>query len=430
MTMTFRRLLGIVALGAVLLGVSSCAWFPFLQPEDGMQEAIDVVTTSVLPDAVPLGADYVCLRLAEPLPPGTEIEEDAPPTSQGVAGQAAPKAVTVGEQTYFFFLDLAPGSYYEHPVKYILVTEGGGHQVLDARWWPRINGEVPDEIADDTPDPQNIIAANVTLAETTGQLMQFDFDLVVRKRGEGFIVVQGLMPHENLFSDANATYLNGIAFFNAYKSAFSEVEGLVQSQAANVLAEIDSMVADQLNPITIYIIAHGGTDGVRLGGQWFTAQQFRNKMAEHPSTLFNFLLGSCHSGSVVDDLNTLDNVRVVLTACSATEGATPDWDHSGGTSDYNPEDTGSEWTSSVLRAAELIVGSSDRWGDITSWASAYSVPTTSMLLYQAGLAATGGVSSLSMTTNYDLSNRVGHTTPQNYRSWLVLIPVFPVVPLI
>lgn len=427
MTKTVRRLLGIVALGLLLLSVSSCSWFPFLQPEDGMQEATDVVISSVLPDAVPQGADYVCLRLDEPLPPGTEIEEDAPETTHGFSSAAEPKAVTVGEQTYFFFLDLAPGSYYEHPVKYILVTEGGGHQVLDASWWPRINGEVPDEIADDTPDPQRVIASNVTLGETTGQLMIFDFDLLARKRGEGFIVVQGLMPHENLFGDANATYLNGIAFFNAYKSAFSEVEGLVQSQAANVLTEIDSMVANQLNPITLYIIAHGGTDGVRLGGQWFTAQQFRNKMAEYPNTQFNFLLGSCHSGSFIDNLNTLANVRVVLTACSATEGATPDWDSAAGSSDYNPEDTGSEWTSSVLRAAELIVGSTDRWGEIASWASAYSVPVTSMLLYQAGLAATGGVSSLSMTTNYDLSNRVGHSTPQSYRSWLVMIPVYPIL---
>lgn len=430
MTMAVRRLLGVVALGLLLLCVSSCSWFPFLQPGDQMQEAIDVVIASVLPAAVPPGADYICLRLGEALPPGTEIEEDAPSSPPGMAANAAPKAITIGEQTYFFFLDLAPGTYYEHPVKYILVTEGGGYQVLDARWWPRINGEIPDEIADDSPDPANVIAANVTLAETTGQLMEFNFDLITRKRGEGFIVVQGLMPHENLFSDANATYLNGIAFFNAYKSTFSEVEGLVQSQAANVLSEIDSMVANQLNPITIYIIAHGGVDGIRLGGQWFTAQQFHDKMASHPATLFNFLLGSCHGGSFVDNLNTLSNVRVVLTACSTTEGATPDWDHSGGASDYNPEDTGSEWTSSVLRAAELIVGSSDRWGDITSWASTYSVPTTSMLLYQAGLAATGNLASLSMTTNYDLSNRVGHTTPQSYRSWLVLIPVFPVFPLI
>ncbi|MBN1858912.1 hypothetical protein JW848_06880 [Candidatus Bipolaricaulota bacterium] len=430
MTMTVRKLLGIVALGSLLLCVSSCSWFPFLQPADGMQEAIDLVTSSVLPDVVPQGTDYICLRLSDPLPPGTEVEEDAPLSPSGNGMSASPKALTVGEETYFFFLDLAPGTYYEHPVKYILVTEGGGHQVLDARWWPRINGEIPDEIADDTPDPRLVVAANVTLAETTGQLMQFDFDLVLRQLGEGFIVVQGLMPHENLFGDANSTYLNGIAFFNAYKSAFSEVEGLVQSQAANVLDEIDSMVAAKLNPITLYIIAHGGTDGIRLGGQWFTAQQFHDKMAEHPSTLFNFLLGSCHSGSFMDNLNTLDNVRVVLTACSTTQGATPDWDSSGGSSDYNPEDTGSEWTSSVLRAAELIVGSSDRWGDITSWASTYRVPVTSMLLYQAGLAALGNVSSLSMTTNYDLSNRVGHTTPQSYRSWLVLIPIYPILPLI
>ena len=97
-------------------------------------------------------------------------------------------------------------------------------------------------------------------------------------------------------------------FFNSYKSIFSRVEGLVQTDALQVLDTIDHMAEEGKDVITIYIIAHGGVDGIRLGGQWFTATQFKNKMAACPDVIFNFILGSCHSGSFIDDLSSLDNL--------------------------------------------------------------------------------------------------------------------------
>ena len=273
--MNKRMILGIAVLAIMALGIASCDLFQ--PPAVDMTAAIAVVENQVLPDAVPPGATFLCLRMDESIPAGSVIEEDAP---QGATtqGEVFPKGLTVGEESFFFFLDLDPGTYYEHPVKYIVVGKSGGYQVIEATWWPRINGETPSQFADPTPAQQWIVAGNTSLGPATGNLMTFDFGVLFRIQREGFIVVQGLMPHENLFDDANATYLNGINFFNAYKSSFSEVEGLVMSQAANVLDEIDNMVANKLDPITIYIIAHGGVDDVSLGGQSFTAQQFRNKI--------------------------------------------------------------------------------------------------------------------------------------------------------
>ncbi len=426
--MAGAKLACLVIIGLCLLVLASCALFQSPGLNLGLEEAIAVVTEDVLPDAVPPGATYVCLRMDDVLPPGSVIAEDLPEGQNGAASMRAPMALTVGEPSYLFYLDLAPGTYYEHPVKYIVVNEAGGYQVLDARWWPKVNGAIPDPFNAAVPESQYVVAGNASLTQATGVLMQFDFERISRAR-EGFIVVQGLMSYENLFSDANATYLNGIAFFNQYKPALSEVEGLVQGQAANVLTEIDNMVSNKMNPITIYIIAHGGVDGVRLGGVWFTAQQFRNKMAAHASTQFNFLLGSCHGGSFIDDLRTLSNVRVIKTACAADGGAKPDWDTASGQTDYNAEDTGSEWTSSLLRAAELIVSSPDRWASIQSTASLYKVPVTSVLLDVAGYGALGSYSSLGMTQDLDLSHRVGATAPQHYRSWLWLLPIQPIVML-
>jgi hypothetical protein len=423
--MTKRRSLGIALLVLIALGITSCALFQPPQLGIGMEEAIDVVVQEVLPDAVPEGATYVCIRMDDSLPAGSVIEEDTPQEGSSPQGPLSPKALTLGQESYLFFLDLAPGTYYEHPVKYIVVSKSGGYQVMDARWWPRVNGATPEPFRATIPDPGYVVAGNAEMIPPTGVLMEFDFALI-RKAREGFIVVQGLMAHENLYTDATDTYLNGIAFFNAYKSGFSQVEGLVSSQAADVLNEIDSMVADNLNPITIYIIAHGGVDEISLGGLWFTAQQFHDKMAEYPETLFNFLLGSCHSGSFINHLNTLDNVRVIQTACATDEGATPDWDNASGQTDHNSEDTGSEWTSSILRAAQLIVESPDRWSQIQDLASIYNLPATSVLLDAAGRGALGDHSSLDLTQNLDLSNRVGHTTPQRYRSWFIFPePILP-----
>jgi len=376
----------------------------------GMGEAIQVVIEEILPDIpeIKSGFPYVCLKLESSLPPGTIIEEDS------LSDFKAPFNLTLGKEMYFFYLDLAPGSYYAHPVKYILVDEQGEHQIHDAQWWPKINNNIPNIITEDTPDDDFIIASNITIQKPVGTIPNYVFDKIISQFMEGFIVVQGLMPGEDCFGDANKTYLNGINFFNAYKNSFSRVEGLVQSDANQVLNAIDAMADEGRGIITIFIIAHGNVDWVRLGGQGFTANQFKNKMAEYPDTTFNFILGSCHSGSFVNDLSTLDNVYVVQTACASDEGATTDVDEWDSFNDVNPSDVGSEWTSSLIRTMELIVNNSDRLGTIQSMASSYGVPVTCVLICEAGFGALGVNPGLGLSTDYDLSHVVGYSSPRYY----------------
>jgi len=158
-----------------------------------------------------------------------------------------------------------------------------------ANWWPKINNEIPEIIAKDFPDEEDIIAANVTLKKPAGIVQAYQPFKIPSQWREGFIVVQGLMPGENVFNGCNDTYLNAVNFFNAYKNSFSRVEGLVQSQATQVLDTIDSMADEDRGIITLFIIAHGGTNSIRLGGYPFYASQFRNKMAEYPEIVFNFM---------------------------------------------------------------------------------------------------------------------------------------------
>jgi hypothetical protein len=375
-----------------------------------MQKAIDVVIEEILPEIpeIQSGEPYWCVKLEAALPPGAIILEDS-----GTAAKSRLQ-ITLQEEKFFFFLDLAPGSFYKHPVKYILVDKEGNHEEHDAFWWPKINDVVPEVILKEVPEENDVISSNVSLVAAVGTISDYLFPALVSVWSEGFIVVQGLMPTESLYNCAVNTYLNGVNFFNAYKSAFSRVEGLVQTDARQVLDTIDQMVEEGKDVITIYIIAHGGVDSIRLGGQYFYASQFRNKMSANSGVIFNFILGSCHSGSFIDNLSSLDNVCVVETACSSDEGAYGDKDVLGSFNDYNPLDVGSEWTSSLIEAMLNITQDSTKMDKIKTWASNDEVPVTCMLIYQAGYGALGYQLGLSLVNNLDLTNVVGWSTPNHY----------------
>jgi hypothetical protein len=378
-----------------------------------MQKAIDVVLEEILPGIpeIQAGERYWCVKLDSSLPPGSILLEDS-----GTAAKSSLK-ITLQKEMFFFFLDLAPRLFYEHPVKYILVDQEGNHEEYDALWWPKINGVVPEAISREVPEEGDVISTNVALVAAAGTISAYIFPSLVSQWSEGFIVVQGLMPTENLYDCAVDTYLNGINFFNAYKSTSSRVEGLVQTDALQVLDTIDQMAAEGKDMITIYIIAHGGVDSIRLGGQHFSASQFRNKMAAYPDIIFNFILGSCDSGSFIDDLSSLDNVRIIETACSSDEGATADVDEWGSSNDFNPLDVGSEWTSSLIEAMFDIAQDSAKMDLIQTWASSHDIPVTSILIWEAGFGALGNQSGLGLNDNLDFSNVMGWTSPSYYCSF-------------
>jgi hypothetical protein len=375
-----------------------------------MQRAIDVVLEEILPEIpeIQSGERYWCVKLDSSLPPGSILLEDS-----GTAEKSSLK-ITLEKEMFFFFLDLAPRLFYEHPVKYILVDQEGNHEEHDALWWPKIDGVVPEAISKEVPEEEDVISTNVSLVAAAGIISDYIFPSLVSQWSEGFIVVQGLMPTENLYDCAVDTYLNGIYFFNAYKSTSSRVEGLVQTDALQVLDTIDQMVEEGKDMITIYIIAHGGVDSIRLGGQHFYAYQFHNKMAAYPDIVFNFILGSCHSGSFIDNLNSLDNVCVVETSCSPDEGASGDVDEWGSSNDYNPSDAGSEWTSSLIAAMFNIAQDSTKMNLIKTWASEDEVPVTCMLIYEAGYGALGYQLGLNLVNNLDFSNVMGWSSPNHY----------------
>lgn len=416
----FRRLLPGILVLLLVSFLPSCSDDDTSGPGSGlsMDEAIDIVIDEVLPEEVPAGGSYVCVRMSGSLAAGTTIEEAAPEGWRGAGQRSSAVSMALAKESYFFYLDLAPRTLYQHPVKYIVVErESGDYSSTEAAWWPKINGTAPSHLLQEVPEAELIVSSNVNMQVAEGAEMVFDLPILATQLEEGFIVIQGLMSNEACFSDATATYVNGVNFFNSYKNAFSSLEGLVQGQADNVFTEIDQMVTEGKYLITIYIIAHGGIDGISLGGYWITAVQFHDKFEEYPDVLFNLLLGSCHSGSFINNFTFLSNVRVIATACAADEGASPDRDAWGLTIDYNLSDSGSEWTSSILAAAASIVDNSTYWSILVDNAGYHGVPVTCELLCAARYGAVGANPGFGLSDNIDLTSRVGHTTPQGYCSW-------------
>ncbi len=392
----------LLVLLVVMVFLSGCM---FLLPKD-LQRAINIVKDEILHKEVPPNSDFICSWYSEILEPGTSVDLENPGdlVDQSVF---APTGVVIEDKSFLFLLDLDPGAYFAHTVKAILVAESGQYKVLEGEWLPRINGVVPEELKDPIPSRLRIVDQSIRLKLPKGIVSEPELAPItpIWQWGEAFIVVQGLMPNEDLFQDAQNTYMQFLNFAFAYQAAMPEgrvdVQGLVQSNASNVLSSINSY-ASKRKVVTVFIIAHGNVDRVKLGGIRHYAWQFATVMSDNPSTCFNFLLGSCKGGSFINDLNTLGNVRTVLTACKSTESAYPDWDVYGSTNDHNPEDAGSEWTSSIVARAISIVNNAAQFSLVKSEAYNFEVPTIRVLFQKAHLAALGTWGGY--TQNLDLTN--------------------------
>lgn len=397
--------------------IASCSGDKSANPSKDLDQpaAIDAVRHAILPMVLHQGDRYACIRMDGSLPAGTTIEEDAP-AIPGVMG-AARVSMTLGEESYLFYLDLSPGAFYGHEVKYIIIGKSNRYQILNAEWWLKINGQPYDRFMKVVPDSQYVVAGNVELSPPGGSVARFPlYDRGVPS-SEAFIVVQGLMPGEALHDEAETTYHEMLNFFLAYASPTAKVDSLAEADARSIFSTIDLMASANKRVITVAIIANGNTDYVRLGGDVFTADNLVAEINLHPDAAFNVLLCSCHGGSFLDNLKPLPNVLVAHAASKGNESVFADCDVSGALTDENPEDAGAEWVSSVLAAANAIAHDPAKWNEIVAAAASRGVPATSMLIQQACLGAIGANPAFGLSANLDLASRLGWETPQGYARW-------------
>ncbi len=421
-----KALIAAFAVALLLLILPGC--LPKL-PKD-LQAAIEIVK-GILPGEIPQDSEYICSFFSTKLISGSKIDLENPGSivDGGLDGTPSmDNTITVSEPSYLFLLDLDPGSFFAHPVKAIVVGDSGQQRIISGKWLPRVDEVVPDELKLPIPPKERLVDWNAVLKEPSGVLKNPVIDKIIPDWGEGeaIIVVQGLLPSESLYADSIQTYTQFLNLALAYRDAMPEgmveVQGILGEGSANILTSINSY-ALQKEIVTVYIIAHGDTDAVRLGGVWHFAWQFSTVFNSYPLTEFNLLLGSCHAGSFINDVNTLANVKTVLAACREKEGASRDMDERFSLvspydflTDFNSSDVGSEWTSSIVEGAVSILNNPVQFTLVKADSVIHNVPVISMLLNKAHLAALGNWAPY-YSENLDLSNRIKKSVPEKYSSW-------------
>jgi len=182
----------------------------------------------------------------------------------------------------------------------------------------------------------------------------------------------------------------------------------------------DLLMTDKVNHITLYLIAHGNTNPMNLGGTTFYASQLRSYILEHPNVKFCIIIESFHAGSWLEGLKfggvTPANIEIIITTTTAAKSAYPDCDSSGGYADHNPTDMYGEWSGDFLQ--KLAYYASDaHWPDATAYATAKSIDSLPGLFYKCYTPIKGVTPSSTSWTLTEHSVAGSIQEPMRYITW-------------
>jgi hypothetical protein len=373
-------------------------------PPGGNQPPIAVTpaqaASSVIEDVLePLNIDSPAIgfRLDDTLKPGDTVAPHG--------GQGQP----VAAESYFFFVDLAPGAFYSHDVLFILVGKDDGLiEISSEEWWPEINGQTPGWLCDEAAywDSANWFYSYNVARPTQSQIPPPQVPPPQQQQfSEAAVVVNGHADGETLGWDMAMSCWRMWELFDSVITPDNTFEitppPTGSNRPADVLALLGDLCDDGYNHVIVYMVGHGSIDSISLGGEHLTAGALVSFLQSHPGTYFSILLESCHIGSFVDDLSALPNVCLALTATSSLFLAYGDIDR-----DVDPDgatDSGAEWTSGLYFGA-LEELTSLGWSAIGHEAAMRSLPNSVVLLLAAFSNATS-TDSIDLNAGYLLSKQ-------------------------
>ncbi|PZC51965.1 MULTISPECIES: C13 family peptidase [unclassified Mesotoga] len=332
----------------------------------------------------------------------------------------------INEAGYFFYLDEAPGAFYDHPGKLVVVSKGG--QIIfeeDTEGWPTLNGNMVTAMSDREVyataviwDKWKIIKPIITV---------IDIDWIARfLRIKGAVITSGITPTQNLYAQARDVRNLMSDAFKAIMGSdrvrdVKYVSGAAAPNWTAVQAAInDLLMTEKVDYITLYFIAHGNTNLMNLGGTTFYANQLRSYILEHPNVKFCIIIESCHAGSWLEGLKsggvTPANIEIIITTTTAAKSAYPDWDSAGGYADHNPTDMYVEWSGDFLQ--KLAYYTSDaHWPEVTAYADTKSIDWLPALFYKCYTAIKGVTPSSTSWTLTERSVAGSIQEPMRYITW-------------
>jgi len=352
-----------------------------------------------------------------------DILEVYTPVPEYVSSEIENKGVIISpiieNSGYLYYLDLAPGAFYNHPGRIIVLGEDGEPIIdEDVEGWPVLNGKTPEPLVSSTSEAfqKAIFWRNIRYKITKIQIPEW---VIIPRVISGAVVVNGLTPTQNLYIEAsnihNMMYEAMVDFMGADR--VKQVE-YPDNAPSNVEDAIQYLVeTKKVNNLTLYFIAHGSYDRMNIGGHSFSASDLKNIIESYSSVKFFIIIESCHSGSWIEGITNIvdpENVILAITTTTADKSAYSDWDSAAGyTDDYNGTiDVYIEWTSDFLQMMSYYTGPA--WSEVTDYAEEHDIPNEAALYDLCFLSIKAGSPP---ETSYTFTERVGIQEPRIYRSY-------------
>lgn len=303
----------------------------------------------VKPKALRPGDHLVAFALRKPLGVGQRVSP-----FRGL-GRAA--RVVTGPQ-WFFWVDDDPKAQFVHPTRYVFVDARSGRvRVFRQLWWPLVDGHAPWLAFDDYWNPKNW--AFSTLKPPQRPKASRAASSASRATSECALIVQGS-------DDARAGFPEDV-------SGMERVMGTTfgfttrtlrppRNERDDLKRALQDLVDDGCRDVLVYIASHGDTGRVLLGSGMLEAPDLAQLLGRHQGVDFKVVVQACRSGSWLQALAGVANVRIAIASSSATEpsySADPD-----SSTDTNASDAGSEFSSGLIEDLESIPGQEALLGQI------------------------------------------------------------------
>jgi hypothetical protein len=303
-----------------------------------------------------------------------------------------PGLTTVNEETWFFWIDDLPGARYSHYNRFVFVdAKSGDIKIVESQWWPVLNGTGLWIKDDDYYAKENWIFSNFEFSDsptsfkqeiTAGvasvrpSLVRFSAQAEPDKHALVINMFEKGQKGQQDFED-DASNMFGILSDSGFKTTYLGPKEDDNPNRTGPPSDADSgrlgqpwvkWMRDQSSQIKpgetlfVYISGHGGADyGIEaIGGKnnAISSTTLASELSKFdPGVNIIVVLEACKSGAFVDNL--VDIADVTFTSASKTGSSFGDIDGLSEVAgfligpawaDINQDDTGGEYTSSLVQA--------------------------------------------------------------------------------
>jgi len=354
-----------------------------------------------------------------------------------------PVLIDIASESWFFWVEDRPYAQYAHPSRFVLVNiENGKISSSDQEWWPVLNGEGLWTNTEEYQNEKNWAWSNVTFEESRNgfnsnslsvlaALIQPQMTLSQTETGKRRAVVINAFHHEQTHTDTGesdasnmirildktdfeTTYLggdfadrglHGVDTPFTKRGTSREVPDPWETELRKQAEELKAG-----DTLVVYVGGHGVPEGRRINNENgdIQSQELRDELKEfNPDVEVIVILQGCRTGEWLKDLKNVANLTI--TATSADKDSYGDFDYRFffvlgllSNVDLNPNDEGSEYTSSLVASWEEILRDPKLLEKVEMRAKNEGIGFLQALISEAHK---GGYS-------YDLSARLKLSSPQ------------------